>query len=208
MRLTRIFTLAVLAALSLALFVGDASAFGRRNRQAAPASACSSGGCPIAGAVAGTCSPAGYSTCAGGKCELAGTPRTADQFLPAATTEATAPATITSPAQPAAGVADGSDALDEVNAKRASRGLRPYIRDANLTEGARRLAAARAGGLVFGHLQNDFAYIPGSAACTGCAAYPPSYGWMSCAVYDNYTYAGAAWVMGRDGKRYMHLCLR
>ncbi|MFO0822760.1 MAG: hypothetical protein U0792_06510 [Gemmataceae bacterium] len=46
------------------------------------------------------------------------------------------------------------------------------------------------------------------ASSAGCAAYPASYGWMSCCVYDNYTYAGAAWVTGRDGKRYMHLFVR
>jgi hypothetical protein len=31
---------------------------------------------------------------------------------------------------------------------------------------------------------------------------------MSCCVYDNYTYGGAAYVTGRDGKRYMHLFVR
>jgi hypothetical protein len=31
---------------------------------------------------------------------------------------------------------------------------------------------------------------------------------MSCCVYENYTYAGAAWVSGRDGRRYMHLFVR
>lgn len=109
---------------------------------------------------------------------------------------------------------DGAvDALHEVNAKRAARGLRPYIRDDGLTEGARRLALARARSRIFGHVTTnggDFAYLPAGARAdvAGCAAYPPEYGWLSCAIYDNYTYAGAAWVMGSDGKRYMHLFAR
>lgn len=112
-------------------------------------------------------------------------------------------------AQPPAAV----DGLDEVNAKRAARGLRPYVRDPLLTEGAARLAAARAARLQFGHFTGgagDFAYLPpgARAAATGCAAYPPGYGWMSCATYDGYTFAGAAWVMGADGRRYMHLVVR
>ena len=102
------------------------------------------------------------------------------------------------------------DGLDEVNAKRAARGLRPFIRDEGLTQAARSCAQFRAERGLFGHTGNDFAFVPaGSAASsTGCAAYPASFGWMSCCVYDNYTYAGAAWVTGRDGQRYMHLFVR
>ena len=104
----------------------------------------------------------------------------------------------------------GSDALDEVNAKRAARGLRPYVRDEGLTQAARACAAFRAGHRLFGHTSNDFSFVPpGTAASSaGCAAYPASYGWMSCCVYENYTYGGAAWVMGPDGQRYMHLFVR
>jgi uncharacterized protein YkwD len=104
----------------------------------------------------------------------------------------------------------GSDALDEVNAKRAARGLRPYVRDEGLTQAARSCAAFRAQHGLFGHTSNDFAFVPpgSSASSAGCAAYPASYGWMSCCVYEGYTYAGAAWVMGRDGQRYMHLFVR
>jgi hypothetical protein len=103
-----------------------------------------------------------------------------------------------------------SDGLDEVNAKRAARGLRPYLRDEGLTQAARACAAHRAAYGLFGHTSNDFAFIPAgsSASSTGCAAYPASYGWMSCCTYDNYTYAGAAWATGRDGQRYMHLYVR
>jgi hypothetical protein len=63
---------------------------------------------------------------------------------------------------------------------------------------------------MFGHTGNDFQFLPSGsyASSAGCAAYPASYGWMSCDVYDNYTYAGAAWAMGGDGKRYMHIFVR
>ncbi len=102
------------------------------------------------------------------------------------------------------------DGLDEVNAKRAARGLRPFIRDENLTQAARACAAFRAANGLFGHTSNDFSFVPAgtSASSAGCAAYPASYGWMSCCTYENYTYGGAAYVTGRDGKRYMHLFVR
>jgi hypothetical protein len=102
------------------------------------------------------------------------------------------------------------DALDEVNVKRASRGLPPFARDAALTVGAMRCAEARATSLSFGHTPNDFAYLPPGASCsaTGCAAWVPSMGWGSCATYEPYRVAGAAWVMGADGRRYMSLFVR
>ncbi|MCS6866645.1 MAG: hypothetical protein RMJ56_05430 [Gemmataceae bacterium] len=102
------------------------------------------------------------------------------------------------------------DGLEEVNAKRAARGLPPFVRDDSLTQAAYACAAFRAQHGLFGHTANDFAFLPAgaSASAAGCAAYPASYGWMSCCVYDHYTYAGAAWVMGADGRRYMHLFVR
>ncbi|MCI0702963.1 MAG: hypothetical protein L0241_17945 [Planctomycetia bacterium] len=102
------------------------------------------------------------------------------------------------------------DGLDEVNAKRAAHGLRPFIRDEGLTQAAQACASYRAQYGLFGHTSNDFGFVPAgsSASAAGCAAYPASYGWMSCCTYDNYTYGGAAWVTGRDGKRYMHLFVR
>lgn len=112
-----------------------------------------------------------------------------------------------SPAPTGSFVGDG---LDEVNAKRAARGLPPFIRDEGLTQAASACATFRAEHGLFGHTSNDFAFVPpgSSASSAGCAAYPASYGWMSCCTYEGYTYAGAAWVTGRDGRRYMHLFVR
>ena len=106
--------------------------------------------------------------------------------------------------------AAAGDGLDEVNAQPAARGMRPFVRDEALTQAAHGCAAFRAQPRLFGHTANDFAFVPAgaSARSAGCAAYPASYGWMSCCVYDGYTYGGAAWVTGADGKRYMHLFVR
>jgi hypothetical protein len=116
---------------------------------------------------------------------------------------------IITPAGAGSAVGVGS-ALTEVNARRAARGLRPYAEDPALTQAAFACASFRANNLMFGHTGNDFAFLPAgaSAASAGCAAYPASLGWMSCDVYDNYTYAGAAAVTGADGRRYMHLFVR
>lgn len=103
-----------------------------------------------------------------------------------------------------------TDPLSEVNELRARRGLRPFIRDEALTQAASRCAGVRAMHRLFGHTNNDFSFLPpgAHAASAGCAAYPASYGWMSCCTYDNYTYAGAAYAVGADGKRYMQLFVR
>jgi len=102
------------------------------------------------------------------------------------------------------------DALAEVNATRAARGLPPYIHDAGLTAAAAACAGFRAARLIEGHTSNDFAAVPAGtfASASGCAAWEPGLGWGSCCTYDRYTYAGAAYVMGRDGRRYMHLFVR
>ena len=106
-------------------------------------------------------------------------------------------------------VTSSATALDEVNAKRAARGLRPFAHDPLLTAAAERCAAFRAERRLFGHTQNDFAFLQGaSAQAAGCAAYSAEYGWLSCCTYDGYTYAGAAYVVGADSKRYMHLFVR
>jgi hypothetical protein len=132
------------------------------------------------------------------------TPTTA---TPAATQTPTAGGETPIVDSPSAPTGDG---LAEVNAQRAARGLRPFVRDEGLTQAARGCAQFRATHGLFGHTSNDFAFVPAGTMATsaGCAAYPASYGWMSCCVYDNYTYGGAAWVTGNDGRRYMHLFVR
>lgn len=102
------------------------------------------------------------------------------------------------------------DGLGEVNAERMRRGLRPYICDPGLTQAAMNAASYRAARLIRGHTANDFQFLPPgvSSPANGCGALTPDWGWGSCCTYDNYTYAGAAWVQGRDGRRYMHLFVR
>lgn len=102
------------------------------------------------------------------------------------------------------------DALAEVNRQRAARGLRPYVNDPLLNAAARACAAFRAAHWIHGHTNSDFAFLPPGAHATsaGCAALEPSWGFAACCVYDNYTYAGAAWVMGSDGRRYNHIFVR
>jgi hypothetical protein len=103
------------------------------------------------------------------------------------------------------------DALEEVNAERSRRGLRAFLPDPLLNKAARECARQRATRGIHGHLpESDFTYVPsgGQASSAGCGALEPSWGWGTCCTYDDYTYAGAAWVMGNDGRRYMHLFVR
>lgn len=106
--------------------------------------------------------------------------------------------------------AEAVDALDEVNVARAARGLRPFVKDQNLTAGAMQAATIRASRGIHGHLQNDFLCLPAgiTADAAGCAAWPPSLGWGACATFENFQYAGAAWAYGRNGVRFMHLFVR
>jgi hypothetical protein len=102
------------------------------------------------------------------------------------------------------------EALDEVNAVRRSRGLPPYAKDESLTKAAKSAAQFRAERRMVGHTPNDFGHVPpgSNASAAGCAAWTPDWGWGSCCTYENWTYAGAAYVVGDDGKRYMHLFVR
>ncbi len=137
--------------------------------------------------------------------DLGGTPDT--PAIRAAVAGLSNPAPVIVTSRYAAGSAE---ALDEVNAARAARGLPPFVRDANLTAAAAACAEYRAARLIAGHTANDFAAVPpGSwAASSGCAAWEPGFGWGSCCTYERYTYAGAAYATGRDGRRYMHLFVR
>lgn len=103
--------------------------------------------------------------------------------------------------------AEAIDALDEVNQQRAARGLRPYVRDAGLTAGAMNVASFRAARLIAGHTASDFAGLPMgvTAGASGCAALEPFCGFGACAMFEHWTFAGAAKIMGRDGKFYCQL---
>ncbi len=155
----------------------------------------SRGGCESCSATSscsnGQCSAVSSSSsqCANGVCNM---PAPAPSALPVASSTGSA------------------DALDEVNAYRAKKGLRPFIGDPLLTQAANACAKQRAATHCHGHLASDFAYLPAGAVATaaGCGALEPSWGWGTCCADDNYTYAGAAWVMGSDGRRYMHLFVR
>lgn len=104
----------------------------------------------------------------------------------------------------------GVPALDEVNATRASRGLPPFQYDEGLTRAAQACSQFRADHLIQGHTSSDFAFVPAGsyASAAGCAAWDPSMGWGACCTYEQHAYAGAAYAMGRDGRRYMHLFVR
>jgi hypothetical protein len=107
-------------------------------------------------------------------------------------------------------VASAQQVLDEVNSARAARGLRPFLLDENLTRGAMACAVYRAKNRMDGHTSNDFGFLPPGvqASAAGCAAWPVGTGWGSCCTFDNYVYAGAAYCIGPDGRRYMHLFVR
>lgn len=107
-------------------------------------------------------------------------------------------------------VSGPDDALAEVNAERARRGLRPFLPDPGLNAAARACAQRRAAMRRHGHLPNDFAFVPPGtvARSTGCGAWPQGAGWGTCCTYENFTYAGAAYAIGSDGLRYMHLVVR
>ncbi len=105
------------------------------------------------------------------------------------------------------------DALDEVNAERAKRGLRPYLNDPLLNKGAYSCAKYRAERLISGHCPNglgDFEFLPPevnvNGVVGGCAAWREGFG--ACGLYGNYTYCGAAWKRGADGLKYCHVFLK
>lgn len=142
----------------------------------------------------------------------AGPPRRRARAAWAWAGEAARPVEVVQPVAAASSTTAGSDdALDEVNAYRAKRGLPPFQRDPLLTQAALACAKQRAARGIHGHLpESDFSYLPagGNATAAGCGALEDSWGWGTCCMDENYAYAGAAWVRGSDGRRYMHLFVR
>ncbi len=106
-----------------------------------------------------------------------------------------------------AAFARADDAIDAANAARAQRGLPAFVRDDGLTAAAEAAASYRASYGITGHTGNDFQFLPAgaSAPCAGCAAWPDGMGFGSCALYESWTYAGAATVRGRNGLLFHHL---
>ena len=120
------------------------------------------------------------------------------------------PAAAYSPTEPKYATSGATDALAEVNSERTKRGLPPFKHDPLLTQAAQEAARQRASRGIEGHLASDFDCLPAGAHAdaAGCGALDDSWGWGTCCTYDSYTHAGAAWVRGADGKRYMHLFVR
>lgn len=123
---------------------------------------------------------------------------------------------IIAPAPAALPGEECKDALGEVNKSRAARGLQPLKHDPLLTQAAYKAAQLRAASHIHGHLPDlsnggDFGCLPsgGKATAAGCGALEPSWGWQSCCWDEpQFTVGGAAWVMGNDGRRYMHIFVR
>lgn len=105
---------------------------------------------------------------------------------------------------------EATNATAEVNAFRAAKGLPPFEEDACLVEAAKTIALERALERRAGHTRNDFSGLPEGcrADAAGCAAWPPESGWGSCCDSEAWKYAGAAFVLGDDGRRYMQLFVR
>lgn len=107
-------------------------------------------------------------------------------------------------------------ALDQLNFQRAQRGLYPYRFDEGLTRAAEKCASIKAASCLSGHLQgpmSDFACLePGvhaaSAGADGSKIHASDPNFYTCAMYDGYTYAGAAQFVGPDGNKYMSLFVR
>lgn len=102
------------------------------------------------------------------------------------------------------------DAMMELNRIRASKGLRPFIRDEGLTRGAMSAAKFRADRLIKGHTRpagSDFGFLPRgvSADATGAGGCAPFWGFMACCDDENWRFAGAATCKGADGRLYHHL---
>lgn len=116
------------------------------------------------------------------------------------------------PAVPAAPLPTGAeckDALEQVNAQRKERGLAPFQNDPQLAVAAYAAAKERASRGIQGHLESDFVHLPAGAKAdaAGCGALDSTWGFAACCVYDDYKFAGAAWVES-GGLRFNHIFVR
>lgn len=117
------------------------------------------------------------------------------------------------PTQSAAPTATSSDPLAQVNARRSAAGLRPYILDPGLTQAATACVQYRARLRIRGHVtggMGDFQFLPAGVRATAAGADGPgaTSQFLTCAMTDNYTYAGAASAVGPDGQWYHQLFVR
>jgi len=195
--------------LTLALLASDTQA--GRPRGYYSGGGCSGGNCGVPTAMP-------VSNCPGGVCPapVATVATTAAPIdCPNGNCAASVPATPTTPKPVTAAkpIEPATDPLAQVNARRAAAGLRPYQHDPGLTTAARAAATYRARYRIRGHViggMGDFQFLPPGTQATaaGCAAWNPGDGFGSCAMYDSYTFAGAASVQGEDGLVYHHLFVR
>ena len=103
-----------------------------------------------------------------------------------------------------------SSSLAILNRQRAAIGLFAYIEDPALTRAALACASWRAERRIAGHTSNDFVFLQGASSNTsGCACWSNDGTFGACAMYDRkYRYAGAATVVGPDGRAYHQLFVR
>lgn len=199
------------------LLTPDALA-GRRGRFA--------GGCSGGGCSSGQCGTAeASSSCSGSSCSTGVVAQVGVVCTPSGCTAA-APVCNDPNGNCAAGVpaapkpttsakpiAPATDPLAQVNARRAARGLRPYVQDPGLTQAATAAVQYRARLRIRGHVQGgmgDFQFLPAGATATAAGAdwYGATAEFATCAMTDNYTFAGAASAVGPDGEWYHQLFVR
>jgi len=95
----------------------------------------------------------------------------------------------------------GENAIGEVNALRAARGLPPLTEDAGLTAGALNVADFRAQRGILGHTASDSNGLPIGVTCRafGCGWRTGPGEFTTCHMYGNWTRAGAAKAIGLNG---------
>lgn len=192
------------------LFLLTANADAGRPRWSNSGGGCANGNCPSPMQPTYTIpapAPQTIAPCRGEACSdpnancVASTPATAAQAASAPIPGTIAPAKVP------------GDPLAQVNARRAARGLRPYIADPGLTEAATAAVQYRARLRIRGHVQGgmgDFRFLPAGveARAAGADWYGATEEFATCAMTDNYTYAGAASAVGPDGQWYHQLFVR